>query len=338
MTAAAYTNNFAPPTATTLYVIDTQNDRLLTQNPPNDGTAERCRRARHRCHGRERLRDRRTRHGAGGTVDAAHAAALYTINLTTGAASLVGNVTTPQASDSDDRHFGDAELRPRRRRTALVYAVLNGVTLTSFARNAPAQLSAPVAITGLQSGETVLGIDFRPADNLLYAVGSTARLYTIDVATGAATHVAMLAADAADTTDPFTALNGTNFGVDFNPVADRLRVVSDARQNLRINVGDGRGHDGRAISTSSRPMSSPPPTRRASPRPASTRLLAIDAATGTVQLQNPPNDGVLTTIGAARPRTRVRPDRRRSTSRAAMTACRWQCCSRPAPHNRRSIA
>ena len=71
-----------------------------------------------------------------------------------------------------------------------VYAVLNGVTLTSFARNAPAQLAAPVAITGLQSGETVLGIDFRPADNLLYALGSTARLYTIDVATGAATHVA----------------------------------------------------------------------------------------------------------------------------------------------------
>ena len=48
-------------------------------------------------------------------------------------------------------------------------------------------------------------------------------------------------------------------------------------------------------------MSSPLPTRRASLGPASTRLLAIDAATGTVQLQNPPNDGVLTTIGRLDP-------------------------------------
>ena len=181
-----------------------------------------------------------------------------------------------------------------------VYAVLNGVTLTSFARNAPTQLSAPVAISGLQSGETVLGIDFRPANNLLYAVGSTARLYTIDVATGAATHVAALAADPADTTDPFTTLNGTNFGVDFNPVADRLRVVSDARQNLRINVATG------AVTTDGNLDFVAPDVVAAAytqsfARPASTRLLAIDAATGTLQLQNPPNDGVLTTIGRLDP-------------------------------------
>ena len=37
VTAAAYTNNFMGATATTLFVIDTQNDRLLTQNPPNNG-------------------------------------------------------------------------------------------------------------------------------------------------------------------------------------------------------------------------------------------------------------------------------------------------------------
>ncbi len=31
-------------------------------------------------------------------------------------------------------------------------------------------------------------------------------------------------------------LSGTTFGVDFNPAADRLRIVSDAGQNLRHNV------------------------------------------------------------------------------------------------------
>ncbi len=299
VTAAAYTNNFSPSPATTLYVIDTQNDRLLTQNPPNNGT----------------LNDV----GALGIdvsavngfeivgPDTALAvlstattnAALYTLNLTTGATTLVGNVTTPQASDSVTG-ISAMPLATTPTPDSIVYAVLNGVTLTSFARNAPAQLSAPVTISGLQASETLLGIDFRPADNLLYALGSTARLYTIDVTTGAATQVAVLAADAADVTDPFTALSGANFGVDFNPVADRLRVVSDTRQNLRINVATG------AVTTDGTLDFVAPDVVAAAytqnfARPASTRLLAIDAATGTLQLQNPPNDGVLTTIGRLDP-------------------------------------
>jgi hypothetical protein len=299
VTAAAYTNNYVGSSTTTLYVIDTQNDRLLTQNPPNNGT----------------LNDV----GALG-IDVAAVngfeivgpdtavavlaptgapAAFYTLNLTTGAAVLVGNLATPQASDA----VTGLSAMPSGATPApdsIVYAVLNGVTLTSFARNAPSQLIAPVAITGLQTGETVLGIDFRPADNLLYALGSTARLYTINVATGAATHVAMLTADAADTTEPFAALNGTNFGVDFNPVADRLRVVSDTRQNLRINVATG------AVTTDTNLNFVAPDVVAAAytqnfAMPASTRLLALDAATGTLQLQNPPNDGVLTTIGRLDP-------------------------------------
>jgi hypothetical protein len=298
VTAAAYTNSFANPTATTLYVIDTQNDRLLTQNPPNDG----------------RLNDV----GPLG-IDAAGVngfevvgpdtalavlsvpmgKALYTINLTSGAAQFAGSVTTPQPTDN----ITGISAMPTAATPApdsTVYAVLNGVTLTSFARNAPAQLAAPVAITGLQTGESVLGIDFRPANNLLYAVGSAGRLYTLDVGTGAATHVAMLAADANDPSAPFTALSGTNFGVDFNPLADRLRIVSDARQNLRIVPTTG------AVTTDG-DLDFPAPDVVASAytqsfaRPASTSLLALDAATGTLQLQNPPNDGVLRTIGRLDP-------------------------------------
>jgi hypothetical protein len=36
--AAAYTNNFAGTTATTLFVIDPSTDKLYTQVPPNNGT------------------------------------------------------------------------------------------------------------------------------------------------------------------------------------------------------------------------------------------------------------------------------------------------------------
>jgi len=87
-----------------------------------------------------------------------------------------------------------------------------------------------VPVTGLQAGESLVGIDVRPANQLLYGVGSSSRLYTINPLTGAATPIG-----AAGT---FT-LNGTAFGVDFNPVADRLRVVGNTGQNLRLNPDTG---------------------------------------------------------------------------------------------------
>jgi hypothetical protein len=85
-------------------------------------------------------------------------------------------------------------------------------------------------ITGLQAGENILGIDFRPATGQLYALGSSSRLYTINLTTGAATQVG--------TAGAFT-LNGTSFGFDFNPSVDRIRVISNTGQNLRLNPNDG---------------------------------------------------------------------------------------------------
>jgi len=93
-------------------------------------------------------------------------------------------------------------------------------------------------ITGLQSGEQLVAIDFRPValgspaaafNNTLYGLGDSSRLYRIDISTGVATQVG--------TAGGFT-LNGNSFGSDFNPVVDRLRVVSDIAQNLRINPND----------------------------------------------------------------------------------------------------
>src|SRR5207249_880313 len=75
-----------------------------------------------------------------------------------------------------------------------------------------------------------LDMDVRPAKHELVALGSTSRLYSIDTATGAATAIGSAGA---------FSLVGTGFGIDFNPVADRLRLVSDADQNLRLNANDG---------------------------------------------------------------------------------------------------
>ena len=111
-----------------------------------------------------------------------------------------------------------------------IYGVTTTNNLLTFDSATPGTASS-VAITGLQAGESVLGIDLRPANGQLYALGSTSRLYTINPATGAATQVG---------SGPFSpALVGTSFGFDFNPVVDRIRVVSDADQNFRLNPDTG---------------------------------------------------------------------------------------------------
>ena len=172
------------------------------------------------------------------------------------------------------------------------------VMLTATGRivslNADNTVRTNVALSGLQASETLLGIDFRPLDGLLYGVGSSGRIYTVNPSTGAASLRSTLAADAADTSAPFTALAGTDYAVDFNPAADRLRVVSDSGQNLRINVESGatttdgniNGGPATAKITSAAYTNSFAGT-------SATTLFVIDAAASTLYTQNPPNNGTL---------------------------------------------
>jgi hypothetical protein len=102
--------------------------------------------------------------------------------------------------------------------------------LITFDSATPGSPNSSVAITGLQGGETLLGIDFRPATGDLYGLGSTSRLYVVNTTTGAATQVGSSGA--------FT-LSGTAFGFDFLPNTDRLRVVSNTGQNIRLNPNSG---------------------------------------------------------------------------------------------------
>ena len=88
----------------------------------------------------------------------------------------------------------------------------------SFDRATPAVLKGSVTVSGLQPNEKLVGLDVRPADSLLYALSDQARLYTLNASTGVATFkVALLAATGDD--NPYTALTGSQFGVDFNPAA-----------------------------------------------------------------------------------------------------------------------
>ena len=121
----------------------------------------------------------------------------------------------------------------------------SGKVLT-FNRGNLANLVSSTSITGLAAGESFLGLDVRPADKLIYGVTNRANLYTLNDATGVATLRFALKAGAATAATctggapaAYTALSGTEFGLDFNPMADRLRLASNTGQNLRINVADG---------------------------------------------------------------------------------------------------
>jgi hypothetical protein len=172
----------------------------------------------------------------------------------------------------------------------------------TFDRAAPA-LDTAIAITGLQSGETVVGLDVRAGGATpgeLYALGSTGRLYTVNTTSGVATLKSTLAADAGDSTDAFTALSGTEFGVDFNPVSDRLRVVSDTGQNLRIDADTG-------ATITDAPLASAGATRagvngaaysNAFAAACRTTLYYIDATTDQLLTTSDPNSGAVTVVGA----------------------------------------
>ena len=166
--------------------------------------------------------------------------------------------------------------------------------LVSFNRAAPGTLVGTVAVTGVVSGETLVGLDVRPATNVLYALGNQGNLYTLAPTTGAATQVTKLVADATDTTEPFSALAGTSFGIDFNPVADRLRVVSNTGQDLRINVETGATTTDGVITPATAVVSGSGYTNSFAGT-TSTRLFNLNLTTATVDLQDPPNNGVQVT-------------------------------------------
>eukprot|EP01041_Mallomonas_annulata_P031167 gene31167-53428_t len=65
--------------------------------------------------------------------------------------------------------------------------------VVSFNLATPGTTVSSVAITGIQPGENVVGIDYRPADGMLYALGSNARLYTLNPQTDVASFKVALA-------------------------------------------------------------------------------------------------------------------------------------------------
>ncbi|WP_425915042.1 DUF4394 domain-containing protein [Pseudomonas sp. GWSMS-1] len=158
--------------------------------------------------------------------------------------------------------------------------------------------SASQKITATMSASSpspLRGIDVRPANGMLYALGGDNQLYTLDLTTGAASKVASLNKQ----------LPGSGQAViDFNPVADKMRMLAADGTNFRVNVDTGEvtvdgsvayAADGAYAGKSAHVVAGAYTNSYAGTQ--ATSLYNVDLASSSLMLQNPPNDGVQQVVG-----------------------------------------
>lgn len=127
-------------------------------------------------------------------------------------------------------------LGPPARETA--WALTVDGELLRFNAGQPQRVLERRPLQGLAAGDALVGIDYRVARGVLYGLGRQGVLYTIDPTTGRASRVGT---QPAATGLPAAA----PVGFDFNPAADRIRVVS-GRLSLRLHPDTGAAVDGDA--------------------------------------------------------------------------------------------
>jgi hypothetical protein len=111
----------------------------------------------------------------------------------------------------------------------------------------------------------------------------------IDVRDGGATFKSQLS----------VALAGTSFGIDFNPTVDRLRIISDTGQNLRVNVDTGAATVDTNLSGLDplTGVTAAAYTNNDADGNTGTTLYVIDTAGDQLAIQAPPNAGSLNATG-----------------------------------------
>lgn len=179
-----------------------------------------------------------------------------------------------------------------------VVGLVDGTSLVRFT-TADTALSEPVTVSGLDGDTRLVGIDYRVQDGKLYGVGEQGGLYTL-ADTGAATEVGKLSQQ----------LDGEVFGVDFNPAANALRIISDTGQNLRQPFATTPLPDTVADTELTNPAQAPATgtvpatgvvaaayTNNDAADPTATSLFVLDANVGRIALQSPANGGTLAPTG-----------------------------------------
>ncbi|RVX40611.1 uncharacterized protein DUF4394 [Nonomuraea polychroma] len=160
----------------------------------------------------------------------------------------------------------------------LVAGLTTAGDLVVFRSDNPGNVDRAGRISGLRGDRRVVGIDYRVQDGRLYAVGDRGGVYTLDDR-ARATKVSQLTVD----------LQGRTFGVDFNPAANRLRVISDTGQNLRHNIDDPNGAPARGATATDGTLTNPPV-------PPATAGATATGVTGAGYTNNDLNAATATTL------------------------------------------
>ncbi len=316
----AYTNSAPSVTVTTQYTVDQTIDALCIQNPPNAGTQTMCMPLSVPVETVQGFdipptvavtTSNTVATGSGTAVVRASGRTqdeLVSINLSTGTVTTAGPISTAGV-------IGIALQQPAA--TPVFVLSADGTQLMRFVSNA---LTTPATLTiaGINAGETLVGIDFRPQTGQLYSLGvnataDTGTVYVIDPQSGAASVVGTAGSVAFVTTagavvdfPPASA----GYGFDFNPTVDRIRVVTGTGLNFRANPNNGAPVDTNANaadginpdgSINAQPAGSTGVTAAAytnsfgqSLTGGVTTQYVIDSVSNMLFIQNPPNNGTLT--------------------------------------------
>jgi hypothetical protein len=202
---------------------------------------------------------------------------------------FVGGLAVTSAAATESRSRSQCDQRSSRILT--VVGLTSDQQVVCFREDRPSRIRSSVAISGFSGDSRLVGIDYRPATGALYGLGDAGGVYTVDASTGQATKVAQMD----------VALSGGAFGVDFNPTVDRLRVVSDNGQNLRINVDTGMttvdGTLNTGPGTTATGVTAAAYTNNDIHPATATTLFDIDTVADRVAIQAPPNNGTLNPTG-----------------------------------------
>jgi hypothetical protein len=176
--------------------------------------------------------------------------------------------------------------------TSFAYGLTADQRLICFKVTRPSVNSTLMGTSSLSAPDTSLvGIDVRPTTGAIYGLGNAGGLYVLDPSEVRPTFKARLN----------VSLEGGSFGLDFNPTVDRLRVVSDSGQNLRVNVDTGATTvDGFLKFGANRALGVGGVAYTNNDNDASTATTLYDLDTVGDQLvtQVPPNDGTLVSVAS----------------------------------------
>lgn len=308
--AGAYTNSYIGSTATGLYGYNATTNSITFQNPPNNGTLI-------------------TQGPLGITINPADPTVdfdfyfnptnlmnqnfmvanvgtttfdnLYTVNIMSGATQLVGMIG--QGIAVVDIAVQLMPNMPTNIEGELIYGLSSTNHLITFDSENPATVRSQIGITGVTTGQQIVGMDVRPATGELYCLGynatsGEAQIYTLNPMNGMLTPVG---------TPAMLPLGIASIGFDFNPTVDRIRVTGSNGSNLRFHPTTGAlvFTDGNLMfatmddNASETPMIGSVAYTNSFGGSNVTTLYNYDNALNSFTKQVPPNDGTLNTVGTS---------------------------------------